>query len=85
MKTKDIIKHEFIGLELEVTDSKNESDLGIMGRIIDETRNTFLVNTDKGKKRLFKSNITFKIRINKKMYKINGKILIGNPKDRIKK
>jgi len=84
MNASDIIKHELIGLEAEITDSKNKSNVGIKGTIIDETKNTLTIE-DRGKrKRLFKNNIILKIEINSQAVRIDGKLLSGRPKERIK-
>jgi len=77
---KSIVKHELIGLNAEIVDSKNKANLGIKGKITDETKHTILI----AGKRVFKNNITLKIDINKKQIKINGQLLSGRPKERIK-
>lgn len=88
MKAEDILKQEFIGLEIEVTDSLNRANIGIKGKIIDETKSTFVVATKKANKRLIKNAITFKTifnnGINKKTYEIQGKLLQKRPHERIK-
>ena len=81
---KDIIRYELIGLNTEVIDSKNKSNIGIKGKIIDETKFTIIIK-DKGKrKRLFKNNIILKIKINKQAITVPGTKLSGQPKERIK-
>lgn len=78
----DIVKYELIGSTIEVIDSKNKSLIGIKGKIIDETKNMFIL--ENGKK-LIKSQSTFKLWFNNKKYKIKGEILVGRPEDRLKK
>lgn len=80
---KNVLKRELIGAEIEVLDAKNKANAGIQGSIIDETKNTLLVETKNGIKRLLKGNIT--IMLKKEKIKINGSLLIGRPEDRIKK
>ena len=82
---KNIAKYEIIGLEAEVIDSKNKSDIGISGRILDETKHTIVIEHNGKKKILFKNNITIKIKIGNQAITIEGKILSGRPKERIKK
>lgn len=85
MEISDVLKHELIGLNIKVVDSKNKSDAGIEGTIIDETKNTLIVETiDEKRKTLFKQNIIIEATINNKKIKINGKGLLGRPQDRIK-
>ncbi len=51
---QNIIRHEMIGLLVSVEYSPNKSEEGIFGVIIDETRNTLLINTGNGIKCLEK-------------------------------
>ena len=77
----NVRKHELIGIQAKVVKSKNKSNIGIQGNILDETRETLII----GKKRLFKNNITLELRINNQEITIKGKDLLGRPKERIKK
>jgi len=81
---KDLIKIELIGLNVEVIDSKNKSNIGLHGKIIDETKATLTIEKNKQKKQVFKNNIILNLKINNKIIKINGNKLIGRPKERIK-
>ena len=82
MNDKKLVKYEFIGTEMEIIDSKNTSLIGLKGKISDETKNMFIM--DNGK-RIIKSQCIFKMKINKKNSKIDGKDLVGRSEDRIKK
>jgi len=77
---KSIIKYELIGNQAEIVDSTNKSNIGIKGKITDETKYTIIIN----KKRLFKKNITLIMKIKDKKYKIKGELLTKRPKDRLK-
>ena len=83
MVRKEIFPHELIGEEMEVVDSKNKSNIGIRGKIIDETKETIKVYQDNGKEVvLMKSIITFKLLK-------TGRVLLGEqiarrPEDRLK-
>ena len=72
---KNLLNHEFIGSKVKVINKK------ISGVIIDETKNTFQIRTDKGDKIIPKKNNEFKIHD----IKINGKKIIQRPYDRLKK
>lgn len=85
MNMKDIRRHELIGLLIEVIDAENSALIGIKGTIIDETKNTIKILQDGKEKTLLKEQITFKTKINNKLIKINGKILVAKPEERIKK
>lgn len=83
---KEAKKYEFIGLEIEVTDSSNKALIGLKGTIVDETKNTFKILTQDNKEKIVvKDQIIFITKINEKKLKINGKILSGRPEERIKK
>jgi len=85
MDISEIVKHELIGLSIKVIDSKNKSDIGIEGIIIDETKNTLIIETASGKRKtLFKSNIVIETTINNKKVRIKGSSLLERPQDRIK-
>ena len=73
------MKGEFIGLTLEVTDSKNSSLIGKKGKILDETKESFIIRTDK-EIRVLKRGSIFKI--NNKL--INGDEISKRPEDRLK-
>jgi len=84
LSIKDIAKYEIIGLYAEVADSKNISNIGICGKIIDETKNTIIIECKGKKKRIFKDNVILKIKFGKQPIIIKGSLLAGNPKERIK-
>jgi len=71
---------EIIGKSIKVMNSTNPSEIGMKGKIVDETKNTLVLDTKKGEKILFKNNI--KIMIGNKI--IEGKKLLKRPEERIK-
>ena len=84
-KLKDIIKHELIGLNIKITESKNKANIGLTGKIIDETKHTITIKTKTRKKMVFKNNIKLELKLNNKKISVNGKLLTGRPEDRVKK
>lgn len=52
---------EFIGKRLAVLESTGACWKGISGKIVDETKNTFLVETERGEKRIPKIPCVFEI------------------------
>lgn len=83
IKPSNVTRHELIGLKCEAR-SKSE-DKKIDGRVIDETRNTFVMMTERGRRTLIKDKYDFVFKLPEKNVKVNGVALIGRPKDRIKK
>lgn len=83
---KNIVKHELIGLGVEIADSKNPSNKGVKGTVINETRNTLVIETDKGEKTLLKEQCVFVFELpDGGKIRIDGKLLVSRPEDRIKK
>jgi ribonuclease P protein subunit POP4 len=82
MDIKNVIKNEFIGEKLEVLESKNMDLVGVKGKVIDETKNMFVL--DNGNK-VVKDQCVFKIVVDNENYRIDGKLLVGRPEDRLKK
>ncbi|MBT3691533.1 ribonuclease P protein subunit [Candidatus Woesearchaeota archaeon] len=74
-------KGELIGSLVEIVSSKNETLIGIKGKIIDETKNTLIIKQGKKIKKIMKSHVILKIDDKT----IEGKNIIKRPEDRIKK
>lgn len=80
-----VAKSELIGSEMKVIDSKNKNLIGMEGKIIDETRNMLIMETKKGNKNIIKSEVKIRLKMEGKIFDVDGKILVGRPEDRIKK
>jgi len=74
------LKQEYIGLDITIIESKNKSLIGLKGKIIDETKNTFKIKTTNGTKMVLKNISTFKIQ--KKI--VEGSKIMRKSYDRIK-
>jgi len=83
----NIFRHEFIGLHVKVADSTHDGLIGIEGKVVDETKNTILIEQkDKNVKMIPKGVATFHFNLpDGKIVEIEGKIIIARPEDRIKK
>jgi ribonuclease P protein subunit POP4 len=83
---KNIFRHELIGLNVRVTHSTHEGFIGIEGKVVDETKKTIWVETDKLVKIVPKDVATFHFYLpDGNIVEIEGKIIIARPEDRIKK
>ncbi len=83
---RNILRHEFIGLRCEVVDSKNKCQVGIKGVVIDETRNTIVIRTKRGDKRIEKRGRVFRFWLDDgSVVDVNGDSIVARPEDRIKK
>ena len=85
MNINDYLKFELIGLEVEVVDAKNKSLIGIKGKIVDETKNTFVIEIKGKEKKLLKDQVTLIIDFKKEKIRAEGKLFLGRPEERIKK
>ncbi len=74
------LKEEYIGENVEITESKNRSLKGLKGKIIDETKNTFKIKTKDKVKMVLKNISTFRIG----EQEIVGSEIMKRPQDRIK-
>ncbi len=77
--------HELIGLECEVVDSTNPLQIGIWGVVIDETKNTLVFETPRGRKMLQKKGAKFKFNVNGDTRIIIGDRIAYRPHERTKK
>jgi len=85
MRPEFILAHEWIGLEVEVVDSPNPSEIGIRGIVVDETMRTLKIKTEKGLKTVAKKGRTFRVRFGGKVLRVKGDLIAFRPEDRIKK
>ena len=83
---ENLVRHELIGLPVEVASSTNPAQVGISGRVVDETRNTLLIETRSGVKCVPKSSNCFIFTLNQGLkVKAEGSVLVSQPDNRINK
>lgn len=83
---ENLARHELIGLYVTVDDSANPCLTGLSGKVVDETRNTFLLETERGIKRIPKSNTSLIFTLpDGRWVRAAGSILISQPENRINK
>jgi ribonuclease P protein subunit POP4 len=83
---KTLIHHCLIGLEVKIIGSSNVKNLNIMGKVIDETRNTLIIKTNKKEAQIPKKNSIFRFRLsNNQAVEVKGDLLLGRPEERVKK
>jgi len=80
-----LLRHELIGLKVRVVGSTHSGHIGIEGRIVDETRNTLIINHRGRNKIIAKETATFHFMLPKGLVvEVEGKNLIKRPEDRVK-
>lgn len=84
---RNLVKHELIGLLVEVSESTHKEFVGISGIIVDETAKTIRVLSKDGKTRVIPKDVcTFTITLPSGIIvKVDGKVILGRPEERIRK
>ena len=85
MEYESIISDELIGRKVTIIECTDPSWKNQSGFIIDETKHTFLIETEKKQKRIAKKTATFAFEYNGKKNIVKGTRLIYRPEERIKK
>ncbi|MBE0517609.1 MAG: ribonuclease P protein subunit [Thermoplasmata archaeon] len=85
MKAGDFRRRELIGLEVEIVQATCASYLEIRGKVVDETRNTFVIEHEGAEKVVPKECCEFLFREGSHAFKVSGKDIKFRPEDRIKK
>ena len=83
MILKRLLRMEYIGKEIYYTNKHNKKRL--KANVIDETKNTFIIVIGKKRKRILKEEIIVEVPLKGKLFKIDGKKLIGRPEERVKR
>ena len=84
--TPATLQQELIGLNARVVRSSHPDYVGIVGRVLDETRNTISILHKDKKKIIIKTTAVFHFTLpDGTIVKIDGKTIVGRPEDRIKK
>jgi ribonuclease P protein subunit POP4 len=82
MKDMDVYRTELIGLDVEVL---SEPFSGISGRVVDETKNTFTIESAGTERMVPKPGNEFRFTYEGKTIDIIGSRIVYRPEDRIKK
>jgi ribonuclease P protein subunit POP4 len=84
--TPAVVQGEFIGLDAKIANNSNPSLVKMKGKVIDETRNTFVILHENKQKIIPKDTSVFHFTMQDgTVVEIDGKLLLGRPEDRVKK
>ena len=84
MITADNIRsHEFIGSDTEIYESTNPEVIGLNGRIINETKSMFTINTKNGMRSIAKGTSSWKFTIQGKSTIVKGTSITKRSFDRL--
>lgn len=85
MSEKILAREELIGRYVTIKECTDPGWVNKSGLIIDETKNTFLIEIDNEEKRIAKNTATFEFEHSGKKTTLDGSKLVYRPEDRIKK
>ena len=80
-----ILEDELIGLQVKVKKSTDRAREGLEGKVVDETKNTLVIETPKGDKTVPKGECSFSFHYKGKWTLVDGRLLVARPEDRIKR
>jgi len=75
---RKIIFGTLIGYYVEIIESSNRNYIGIKGKVVDETRKTLVIKSDKGLKRVGKKGCIFKVIRDGDKLILKGDELVGD-------
>ncbi|MFQ5818596.1 MAG: ribonuclease P protein component 1 [Candidatus Heimdallarchaeota archaeon] len=81
--SKNLFRHELIGLEVKIITSPRTSEIGVQGIVVNETKNTLTIQAIR-KIVIEKKGRKFQFKIGQNTANIEGTVLIGRPEDRLK-
>jgi len=82
---QNLVRHELIGLNAKVVKTMNRQLEGLVGKVIDETRNTLILFNGAKNMIVPKDVVSFNFYLpNGDVVRVDGKRLIGRAEDRIK-
>ncbi len=80
----DRLVEEYIGASIKIIGASDPKYENIHGKVVDETKNTFIIGNDRDKI-VPKKGCLFKIALNDSWKTIKGEDIMYRPEDRIKK
>ncbi len=82
---QNIVLHELIGLKARVLKSLDKKQRGVSGIVVDETKNTLVLETREGKKSVIKKTSIFRFYAGKNAFNVDGREISFRPYERIEK
>jgi ribonuclease P protein subunit POP4 len=85
---RNIVLNELIGLRARVVKCSDKKQEGLEGTVVDETKNTLLLETGGGVKKLVKASSTFRFYIpgrSEESFVVDGREISFRPHERIEK
>ena len=84
VSNKEVLKQELIGMPVKIIKAQNQSLKGMNGKIIDETKHTFVVMVNNEEKTIMKKGCVFQFKFGEETLNVDGDLLEKRPEERIK-
>ncbi|MCL4452863.1 ribonuclease P protein subunit [Ferroplasma sp.] len=84
MNTNEVYLKELIGKSIKVKNSPNMNNVGINGKIIDESRNMIAIDAGNRVCNIPKTGAVFRVEFGDGWYDIQGDAILLKPEDRTK-
>lgn len=82
----NLVRHELIGLRIDVAESTDSGKEGISGKVVDETRNMLRIETEDGVAAVPKAESVFRFWLGTdEAVEVDGTLLVARPEERILK
>jgi ribonuclease P protein subunit POP4 len=83
---KYLIYHDLIGFEvfLKKKSKSMNSEFSVKGRIIDETRNLVILQSENQIKKYIKKDHLFRFKLNNDVLEVDGIKIVGKPENRLR-
>lgn len=85
VKPSNILNHELVGLQAQVISDSNPTNISLSGKIVDESRNTLVIQGREKSVRISKKDAVFRFHLPSGEVEVEGHAIIGRPQDRIKR
>lgn len=83
---KNLHLHELIGLKIEIVNSSCKKWIGLKGKIVDETKNLFIIKVNDKEQKIPKTSSVFLFTLeNGEQIELKGKNILFRPEERTKK
>ncbi|MDY6769816.1 MAG: ribonuclease P protein component 1 [Candidatus Nanohaloarchaea archaeon] len=82
---ENLVRHELIGLDVTLADAADPGRDGLSGQVVDETRETLVVDTGDGEAVVPKDEARFRFALDDAQVAVEGELLVARPEERILK
>lgn len=80
---ENIVLHELIGLDTKIIQSSNIQSVGLKGKVVDETKSMFVLQTENGIKKFPKENTLWRFSLGNNEITLVGSMLTKRPYERM--